>query len=295
MDSAQVMRDCGDGTFSIYATIEGGSLTTGATIPFERTIGARALLNDQPIAVDDAHTGDWQGHAIHEAFEIHAFIAAPIHVNGVPWGVLSFSSKAARRASLRDTDMDFVQLMAAKIGVSLEREMRQEELSAMAFYDSLTALPNRTLFLEHASKALSRSRRDGSLVAFHYLDLDGFKAVNDRYGHSTGDELLREVARRLGGVIRDSDIVARLAGDEFVYVQNGVLSAHDALALARRVTDVLNRPYRLSGCELQISASIGISMSPADGDDVETLLKRADSALYQVKSHGKNGAELFTA
>jgi len=295
MDSVQVMRDCGNATFSIYATIEGGSLSAGESIAFEQTIGANALLNEEAIAVDDARTGEWAAHAIHQAFEIHGFIAVPIHVNGVPWGVLSFSSKSARRLPLRDTDVDFVQLMAAKIGVSLERELRQEELSAMAFYDSLTGLPNRTLFLEHATKALSRSRREGTMVAFHYLDLDGFKAANDRYGHSTGDELLREVARRLGFVIRDSYIVARLAGDEFVFVQNGVISPADALALARRVTEAVSEPYVLSGCEVRIGASIGIGIAPADGNDVETLLKRADAALYQVKSHGKNGAELYVS
>lgn len=293
MDSAQVMRDGGDATFGIYATVDGGSLKAGETIAFERTIGAQALLKDQPVWIDDARSGMWSSHPIHEAFQIHAFIAVPIHVNGVPWGVLSFTSKGPRRLPLRDTDIDFVQLMAAKIGVSLERELRQEELSAMAFYDSLTGLPNRTLFLEHAGKALSRSRRDGSLVAFHYLDLDGFKAINDRYGHSAGDEVLREVARRLSFVIRDSDIVARLAGDEFVFVQNGVISEADALALARRVTHALGEPYELAGCTVQTGASIGISISPADGSDVETLLKRADAALYQVKSHGKNGAELY--
>ncbi|MBV9270792.1 MAG: diguanylate cyclase [Candidatus Eremiobacteraeota bacterium] len=293
MEFVQVMRDCGNSTFAVYATVDGGLFNPGDSVEFEKTIGAQALLGNKAIALDDAHSGEWGSHPVHASFSIYAYIAVPIHVNGMPWGVLSFASKGPRRAPFRDIDVDFVELMAAKIGVSLERELQQEELSAMAFYDSLTGLPNRTLFLEHAAKALSRSRREGTLLAFHYLDLDGFKAVNDRYGHSTGDELLREVARRLGLIIRDSDIVARLAGDEFVYVQNGAISSADALALARRVTESLSEPYKLSGCEVRIGASIGVSMTPADGADVETLLKRADSALYHVKSHGKNGAKLY--
>jgi len=184
-------------------------------------------------------------------------------------------------------------LMAALIGTAIERADHQHYLSKMAFYDALTGLPNRSLFAEHAAAALARARREGSQVALHYVDVDAFKNVNDTLGHGAGDELLRVIARRFGTTLRESDVVARLSGDEFVYLQTGLAAPEDAIALAQRVVDSMDEPFLLNEGVARVSASVGISIFPQNGDDLDSLLKKADEALYAVKAGGKRGARLY--
>jgi diguanylate cyclase (GGDEF)-like protein/PAS domain S-box-containing protein len=171
----------------------------------------------------------------------------------------------------------------------------QAQISHMARHDALTNLPNRTLFREQLEYALRRITRDDQ-VAVLCLDLDNFKNVNDTLGHPIGDELLKEVARRLGECVRSSDTVSRLGGDEFAIVQAGdALRVSEVSSLASRLVTVVSAPYDIQGHLVIIGVSIGISMAPKDGRDPDQLLRNADLALYQAKTDGRGIHRFFEA
>ena len=176
-----------------------------------------------------------------------------------------------------------------------QRKATEKQLEYQAYYDALTGLPNRLLFRDRVVNAIAQAKRHRRGIAVMYLDLDHFKLVNDGLGHSVGDGLLSEVAARLQGSIRASDTISRLGGDEFTILLNDTNSTEAVFAVARKVLQSVARPFRVNGHELFITASIGISVFPADGEDVETLLKCADSAMYRAKELGRNQAQLFMA
>ena len=176
-----------------------------------------------------------------------------------------------------------------------QRKATEKQLEYQAYYDALTGLPNRLLFRDRVVNAIAQAKRHRRGIAVMYLDLDHFKLVNDGLGHSVGDGLLSEVAARLQGSIRASDTISRLGGDEFTILLNDTNSTDAIFAVARKILQSLTRPFRVNGHELFVTASIGISIFPSDGDDVETLLKCADSAMYRAKELGRNQAQLFLA
>lgn len=163
----------------------------------------------------------------------------------------------------------------------------ERELSRMANEDALTALPNRNWLAHTLPAALDNAREGGQMVALLFVDLDNFKNVNDSLGHSAGDELLHAAALRLKSVVRPTDHVVRLGGDEFTAILQPVSHEDDAAAVAARIADAFHHPFDLSRGKSFVSASIGVSLFPHDGDDAETLLKHADIAMYQAKSEGK--------
>jgi len=171
----------------------------------------------------------------------------------------------------------------------------QAQIVHMARHDALTNLPNRTLFREQLEYALCRVTRNEQVAVF-CLDLDNFKNVNDSLGHPIGDDLLKEVARRLSECVRNSDTVCRLGGDEFAIVQvGGELQASDTSSLASRLVEVVGAPYDIQGHQVIIGASIGISLAPDDGSDPDQLLKNADMALYRAKMDGRGTYRFFEA
>jgi diguanylate cyclase (GGDEF)-like protein len=165
--------------------------------------------------------------------------------------------------------------------LSLSREMRRR-----ATHDALTGLPNRVLVEDRLQNAIARSRRLNSEVGVMFIDLDGFKKVNDAFGHAAGDALLKEVAARLKRSCREEDTVARWGGDEFVLVLEKVQEREAVAYRASRILELLSAPIRLLEHEVYVTGSIGISLFPRDGDDVSGLLKRADAALYRAKEMG---------
>ena len=175
----------------------------------------------------------------------------------------------------------------------MEREHARKRIRQLAFYDGLTGLPNRSLLQARADQAIAFAARNDEQLAVLFIDLDRFKQVNDSLGHPAGDELLRSVAARLQHTLRASDIAGRLSGDEFVVVlsQCGADSATDTI---ERLQALLAEPITLAGKTLAISASIGVAMFPADGRDMETLLHRADMAMYQAKSSGRGCFSFFS-
>jgi diguanylate cyclase (GGDEF)-like protein len=155
----------------------------------------------------------------------------------------------------------------------------------MAHHDALTDLPNRLMFDERLKLELTRVRR-GERFALHLLDLDQFKAVNDKLGHQVGDQLLKAVAERSFRLLRETDMIARMGGDEFAIIQTAITAEGEAATFARRLNDVIKQPYDIGGHQVLVGASIGIALAPADGDTADQLIKNADLALYQAKGHG---------
>ena len=175
-----------------------------------------------------------------------------------------------------------------------DRKRAEEQIEFHAYHDVLTGLPNRKLFTDRLNWALSRCRRSGHPLAVMFIDLDHFKTINDTLGHTAGDELLLEMARRLQACVREDDMVARLGGDEFTIVLSDLREAEDALAVAQKILASIEEPLAISGMAIYVTASIGIAVYPTDGTDPETLLKNADTALYRAKDAGRNTYQLCT-
>jgi diguanylate cyclase (GGDEF)-like protein/PAS domain S-box-containing protein len=170
---------------------------------------------------------------------------------------------------------------------------QQSRLNYMAFHDSLTALPNRSLFYDRIYHGLARAQRSNSKLALMLLDIDRFKNINDSLGHDSGDLLLKAIAMRLNEGVRDMDTVARLGGDEFVVVLEGVHDMEDVVFIANKLLVTLARPLEIAGHEITTTVSIGVSVYPDDGTDTDELLKNADIAMYKAKEAGKNNCQFY--
>ena len=175
-----------------------------------------------------------------------------------------------------------------------ERKRAEEQIKHLAFHDPLTGLPNRLLFRDRLALALVHSHRLHRRVAVLYLDLDRFKAINDSLGHSVGDELLRRVADRLAACIREGDTVARLGGDEFTMLAPGMAGDEDAARIAQKILEAVRQPFSVGGRELFLTTSIGVAISPGDGEDADTLVRAADTAMYRAKEQGRDNCQLYT-
>jgi diguanylate cyclase (GGDEF)-like protein/PAS domain S-box-containing protein len=176
-----------------------------------------------------------------------------------------------------------------------KRKNDEAQIVRQAYYDELTELPNRTLLSDRLHLAIATADRDEQMIALLFVDLDRFKYVNDSMGHEYGDDLLKQVAERLNGCVRDTDTVARFGGDEFVILLHNIKSESDAAHVAQKLIDALSTPFVLAEREIIIGASIGIAMHPGDADTAETLIRNADLAMYKAKQSGRNQAHFFTA
>ncbi|VAW89303.1 diguanylate cyclase/phosphodiesterase (GGDEF & EAL domains) with PAS/PAC sensor(s) [hydrothermal vent metagenome] len=176
-----------------------------------------------------------------------------------------------------------------------DRIEAQERLRYMAHHDALTQLPNRSMMMDRLSQAIANARRDGSQVAILFIDLDRFKMINDTLGHDTGDHAIKEVARILLATLRASDTVVRFGGDEFVVLLPEIYSHDKVTQIVNKVQAALTAPIHIEGQELFMSASIGVVLCPDDGDDVNTLLKNADIAMYRAKERGRNRYEFYSS
>jgi diguanylate cyclase (GGDEF)-like protein/PAS domain S-box-containing protein len=195
----------------------------------------------------------------------------------------------------RDAQGKPLRVVGSFTDISFQKE-HQNYLERIAHYDTLTGLPNRVLLADRMYQAMVQSQRRGQQLAVAYLDLDGFKAVNDRYGHTTGDHLLSALAAQFKAMMREGDTIARLGGDEFVAVFVDLQDMRDSVALITRLLEVAARPILLEGLSLSVSASIGVSFYPqAEDTDADQLLRQADQAMYSAKLAGKNRYHLFDA
>ena len=186
----------------------------------------------------------------------------------------------------------------ALIGVAMditERKLAEQRIAHMAHHDALTGLPNRVLLRDRIQQAIAQAHRNGTQLAVLFLDLDRFKTINDSLGHQLGDRLLQSVASRILVCVREGDTVSRVGGDEFVIVIPGIGAASPTRPrVAAKILEVLARAFHLHGNDLHVSASIGISLYPADGADAETLMRNADTAMYHAKDAGRGNFQFFT-
>jgi diguanylate cyclase (GGDEF)-like protein/PAS domain S-box-containing protein len=195
--------------------------------------------------------------------------------------------------AIRDAARQLTSYMAILTDIT-DRKRAEEATRHQAEHDALTDLPNRVLFVDRLHQALATSRRQHSQFALMFLDLDRFKSINDTHGHQAGDMVLREVAARLTGCVRGVDTVSRLGGDEFVVLLADIGGVDQAAHVAGAVMQAVAQPVRAGEQEISLSVSIGIAISPSDGDDVDTLLRHADVAMYHAKQNGRNEFQFFS-
>ena len=222
-----------------------------------------------------------------EKMDIESFAAVPFFDSaGKILGYLSVVSRFPLVDSERILSM--LRMFGARAGAELERQRSEAKIRTMAYYDSLTELPNRVLLNDRLEVALRQACRNNSQVAVLYLDFDRFKSVNDNYGHLVGDLLLKEGARRLQECLRKGDTVSRLGGDEFVIVLPDIRDSGDIARLALKINAAIKAPFNLEPAEIKTSVSVGIAIFPRDGKDSVTLIKKADKALFNSKKSGRD-------
>ncbi|HBW36206.1 bifunctional diguanylate cyclase/phosphodiesterase [Desulfosporosinus sp. BICA1-9] len=197
-------------------------------------------------------------------------------------------------APIRDRSETIIGAVLVFHDVSYKRNLIKE-LAHQAQHDALTGLPNRYLFNEHLKQALARAKRKQGKLAVMFLDLDRFKLINDTMGHNLGDRLLYHVAERVRRSLREGDTIARQGGDEFLVLLPEIMDDHEVVTVSERILGVFAQPIILDGNEVYVSTSIGISLYPNDGTDLETLVKQADTAMYYAKEKGRNNCQFFTS
>ena len=174
------------------------------------------------------------------------------------------------------------------------KKATEDQLEKLAYFDSLTGLPNRLLFRDRLNQEIAAARRHASKVALLFIDLDRFKVINDTHGHSAGDELLQLVAQRLNEQVRGSDTVSRLGGDEFTVIIPDIAHEEDVSGVAQKIVEAMDRPFLLRGQEARVGASVGIAIYPDDGENLDSLSQHADMALYKAKEEGRNNFQFFS-
>lgn len=174
-----------------------------------------------------------------------------------------------------------------------ERKLMEDRLTHMAGHDQLTNLPNRVLLQDRLLSGLAHARREQVCLSLLFIDMDGFKQVNDSYGHAVGDTLLQKIAQRLSGCVRESDTVGRLGGDEFLVLLNGISECEHAEMIAEKIRAELGKPFEVDSLFLQLAPSIGVAHYPAHGNDEQQLIHSADQAMYRAKKAGGNRVSVF--
>ncbi|MES2016008.1 MAG: EAL domain-containing protein [Pseudomonadota bacterium] len=245
---------------------------------------------DLPQLRDDAHEA-----GVHQ--QIWDFVAANDHWEGEVWSVRANGEEYpvwVALTAIRDSRDQVANFMAILSDIT-DRKRVEEHTRHLAEHDFLTDLPNRVLFLDRLHQALAVARRKHTQVAVMFLDLDRFKGINDSFGHHVGDIVLKEVAARLTGCVRGVDTVSRQGGDEFVVILADIGGVDQAAHVAASVRHAVAQPVRFDGTTLSLSVSIGISIYPSDGEDLDTLLRDADLAMYHAKQSGRNAFSFYDA
>ena len=228
-----------------------------------------------------------RAHGIRSAVEVLIWGA------GEPYGVIGAYHREPNRFNADSAN--FVQSVSNTLAAAIDRRNAEEQLSHMAQFDSLTGLPNRSLFLDRLGQTLIEADRSKLTVGVMFIDVDRFKNVNDSLGHAAGDHLLTRIAERLNANIRPGDTISRLSGDEFALSLAHMAREDDAAIVAQKILLALESPFEVHGSSVYVSVSVGISLYPYDGEDPDVLLINADTAMYRAKESGRNGYRFFTA
>ncbi len=269
----------------------GDGLQAGDSFPFAESYTRHIFGTNKMIAFWNYESNEWETDPAQARFGWGAMIITTAFADGVPVGALGFMSRKQRSRPFEEADLDFARVVAAMIGAALARERREEELEEIAYVDSLTRLPNRRYAMDQLRLAIARADRNGDQIVAYFIDLDGFKAVNDAFGHAVGDDFLAITAARLRAVLREGDILARVGGDEFLALQTGVAPVDgEALRLGERLIQAASERAIFEGRAVAVGASVGIAAYPRDAATAEVLLERADQAMYASKRAGKGVA-----
>ena len=244
------------------------------------------------VLLDDSGAPESRTHGTASRASCQGYLSVPVRVGG---GQVRGYLEISRPEPWQATAWEQVLLdsKAKLASIALEHRDLTNRLSYQAQHDPLTGLPNRVLLDDRLGQALNLARRQANMVAVLYVDLDRFKFINDTLGHHVGDLLLQEAARRLEGAVRESDTLARPGGDEFVAALGGIETARDAEIVGERILESMRRPFQIKGHELFVSASVGLSLFPDDGEEAATLQKHADVAMYEAKNRGGNRFQRF--
>lgn len=278
------------------AGLPAGLTAAIAELPLDRDASpaGHALAEGQIVLVDDL-AAEQRFNGFPDLARHHGLLAvwsAPVlGADRAAAGLLEcyFDSRRAPTAA----ELELLQDACRLAGIAMGHHRLRSRLTYQAQHDPLTGLPNRVLLEDRLRQALAQASRNGQMVGVYFIDVDGFKVINETLGHHSGDLLLQQVAARLRRCLRETDTLARMGGDEFTLVTPDLGDRQQAIRVARRMLDLLKAPFVLAGHELFVSASIGIAISPHDGRDCAIIQQNADTALYRAKSHGRNTFECF--
>jgi diguanylate cyclase (GGDEF)-like protein/PAS domain S-box-containing protein len=287
-DAGIVTELQGDRVLARNSVGEGSPIPKGAIYPERMTLSRHLHGERSMLAIADIEHSDLRDDVARTIIPWRSFFAMQLTAGNAVYGSVIFASRVPRQAELSAGDRDLLQMMGLFIEAALERASYDAHIERLAFNDLLTGLPNRVLFEDRITHTIATARRYNRGFAVMYLDLDSFKSINDEYGHATGDKVLKAVAQRLRGALRESDTVARFGGDEFVILEPVVDGPSDSADLARKLHATLQEPVVVDGVPHDARASIGIALYPGDGTTIPALMEAADRALYRAKHEGRN-------
>ena len=281
------------------ATIEDGELQLDRTFPMADTPCGR-VVEDGICLFADGLLQHFTDSALVKRLQAQGYVGTPVrNHNGTSIGVLSVLSRQPIKRMERAKEV--LAIMAARVSAELERELSERQLREneshlkfLSYHDVLTELPNRQLFRDRLQHAISTASLSQTQVAVLFLDLDRFKKINESLGHELGDHLLCEIARRLTWCVRDCDTVARLGGDEFAIIIDQINTVENVIIVAQEIRKSISEVINIDEYKLFVTASIGISLYPRDGDTVVSLLKGADGAMFQAKELGRDRYRFYT-
>ena len=270
------------GTGDIEVTHSAG--TQPQRVPVEAD---RQRLRDE-LESDDVFVFD------NPAAHPRSLAGAAITVEGKRYGAIAFE-RATEPMEITVMDRDYIRALAVLIGSATQQGERSKRLDSLAFGDALTGLPNRALLQDRLEQTLLSARRHRRSFAAHYVDIDHFKSINDTYGHHVGDAVLVAVSTWMRSVLRDSDTIGRIGGDEFVVLQPEIDSQRQAEELAAKLCSIRDQPLRIGARDISVTISVGCAVFPVDAENPVDMLKAADAALYDVKHRGRDGFAIGVA
>ena len=288
----------GDGCHARLSAVIGDDVARDANCKLEKAIAIEANRVGRPMTYRIDRLPPGLSHVTNAGrpfpWRHCAVYAIPGDFRGtVPHCALFLGSRTARPESLSDPDRQLLRLIGTLVASASRNALEQKRRDDLALTDPLTAMPNRACLSEHLEETIANAERTGRMFALHYIDLDGFKTVNDRDGHECGDEVLKQAASRMRNDLREQEMVARIGGDEFVVLQASTESFHEAAEVAKRLIERLSGPFVVQGRTYEIGGSVGIAVYPEHGRTAAELLRNADTALYASKRNGKGRATFF--
>jgi diguanylate cyclase (GGDEF)-like protein len=259
----------------------------------EYALGPLAERVDKPTVIEDIdESGAWGSHPLVASIPLRSVLIAPLMVYDKSYTLIC-AWKTRREVGVSDEESRYIKFLARVVARLLEKAQQEREISSRIITDPLTGLHNRAATLEQIAVAVSSAERNNTEIALFYVDLDGFKEVNDTYGHAFGDIALAQTAQRMRGVLRKHEMAGRIGGDEFALLITSFNGENQLVQIVRRVLSALREPIVHEGAKTSVRASVGIAIYPRDGTTADELLAHADAAMYQAKRQGTEGYAFY--